>query len=194
MNKINFKGKRIIKKENIKIEPDEVFLNPLTLKIEINEKNEPIYLTSFHFNKENKLINYEKETPKNYINDDKFMLTPPLLIHSNELLKINNIYDINNLIEFIDYNIQTKLFDSLNRIINCWIRENFNELVKNNKILIPLYLKLFRKFNSFKVDDKIINKDIELFMIRWFKIKNPIEFEINLGMDLIKYLSNKYEL
>jgi hypothetical protein len=194
MNKINFKGKRIIKKENIKIEPNEIFLNPLTLKIEENQKNEPIYLTSFHFNKENKLINYEKETPKNYIDDNKFMLTPPLLIHSNELLKIYNINDINNLIKFIDYNIETKLFDSLNRIINCWIRENFNELVKNNKILIPLYLKLFRKFNSFKVDDKIINKDIELFMIKWFKKKNSIEFKINLGMDLIKYLSNKYEL
>jgi hypothetical protein len=171
MNKINFKGKRIIKKENIKIEPNEIFLNPLTLKIEENQKNEPIYLTSFHFNEKNKLINYKKETPKNFIDDNKFMLTPPLLIHFNELLKINNINDINNLIEFIDYNIETKLFDSLNRIINCWIRENFNELIKNNKILIPLYLKLFRKFNSFKVDDKIINKDIELFMIKWFKKK-----------------------
>jgi hypothetical protein len=194
MNKINFNGKRIIKKENFKIEPNQTFLNPLTLKIEENLKNEPIYLTSFYFNEDNKLINYKKETPKNYINENKFMLTPPLLIHSNELLKIYNINDINSLVEFIDYNIETKLFNSLSRIINCWIRENFNELVKSNKILIPLYFKLFKKFYNFKVDDKTINKDIELFIIKWFKKKNSIEFNINLGMDLIKYLSNKYEL
>ena len=193
MNKINFKGNRNIKKENPEIKPEDKFLNPLNLFIETNKLNDPMYVTSYYFDDDKNLTNYTLEKPKKYIDIKKIMLTPPLLINHNELLKIYNIYDTNILIEFIDNNIETKLFDSLNRIINCWIRQNFNQLIKTNKILIPIYFKLFKKFYNFNVDDKNFNKDIELYLIKWFKLKKSTDFFINLGQDLINYLSNKYE-
>jgi len=194
MNKINFKGNRNIKKENLKIEPGDKNLNPLSLNIYENIYNVPVYMTSYYFDNDKKLTNYTSEKPKEFIDMKKIMLTPPLLINHNELLKIYNIYNINILIEFIDDNIETKLFDSLNRIINCWIRQNFNQLIKTNKILIPIYFKLFKKFYNFNIDDNNFNKDIKLYLIKWFKLKKSTDFFLNLGQDLINYLSNKYEL
>lgn len=194
MNKINFKGTRVIKKDSFKKDSDEVFLNPLTLKIEKNDLKNPLYLTKFFFDDNNNLINYKVENPKNQTDASKFMLTPSLLIQSNELIKLYGIIDITTLIEFVDNNIDNIYFDSLNRIINCWIRDNFSQLQKTNKVLINIYIKLFIKFYNFNIDNKSLTKVIELFIIKWFKDKNKNNFFLNLGNDLIKYLSNKYEL
>jgi hypothetical protein len=192
MNKINFKGTRVIKKESLKINADEWFLNPLTLQLERNTQKNPLYLTKFFFDDNNNLINYKVEKPKNQNDASKFMLTPSLLIDTNELLKLYGIIDITTLTEFIDNNIDDSYFRTMNRIINCWIRDNFNQLQKTNKILINIYVKLFTKF--YNINDKTLTNTIDLFIIKWFKNKNKDDFFLNLGDDLIKYLSNKYEL
>jgi hypothetical protein len=192
MNKINFKDTRVIKKESLKIDADEWFLNPLTLELEENISKNPLYLTKFFFDDNNNLINYKVEKPKNQNDASKFMLTPSLLIDSSELLKLYGIIDVTTLTEFIDNNIDNVYFSSINRIINCWIRDNFNQLQKNNKILINIYVKLFTKF--YNINNKTLTNAIDLFIIKWFKNKNKDDFFLNLGGDLIKYLSNKYEL
>jgi len=114
------------------------------------------------------------------------MLTPSLLLPSSELLKIYEVKDIN---DFIKSNLEDNNFSFINRILNCWIRENFNDLKKNNNILINIYYQIFNNI----IDKKIFEKECKIFLNKWFKNKNIDTFFMDLGNDLEKYLSNKYD-
>ena len=178
----NFKGNRIIKNDPMEIKSGDIALDPLTLMIIRNKSNESRFFSRFHFDNQ-ELINTTKDE-KLKLSDDNFMATPPILIPQNEFLKIYNINDINDLIKYIDDNIDN-LFDYNNRIINSFIYSHYKDLIKNNKILTNIYLKLFKNY-------KINKNDIDKFIKNWFK-NNKNTFSINLGNDLENYLSKKYE-
>ena len=183
MNKITLKDNRKIETETKKT----VNLNPLTLDV-YTHTNEDIYITDYFFDKDKNLKFHTKEKINNSNDEKKFMLTPSLLIPSSELLKIYDVDDIN---KFIKNNIDDDNFISMNRVLNSWIRVNFNDLKKNNNILINIYYQLLN--NSFDIDKKIFNKECKIFLNKWFKNKNSDIFFMNLGNDLEKYLSNKYD-
>lgn len=142
--KNNFKGNRILKNDPMIIKPDDIGLNPLTLMLNKNNSDEIAYFSKFHFDKnELSTITFDKNLKLSH--DNNFMATPSILIPQNEFLKIHDIIDIDNLIQYIDNNIDN-LFDYNNRLINCFIRHNYKDLSKNNKILSNIYLKLFKNY------------------------------------------------
>jgi hypothetical protein len=180
MNKIKFKGKRKIQ-NNLEKKPNETYLDPMTLQIRKNISNKKLYITKFFFDDNFDLINYDLNKPKKNIDEKKNMLIPSLIIDYNELLKL---YKVENIIEFIDLNLENKTYNFLNRILNCWIRENLNDLKKNHQILIDIYVNIINKFYKSVNREKIIK-----YLKVWFKKKNDDSFFINLGNDLIKYLN-----
>lgn len=188
MNKIYLKDNRKIKKFSLKVEKDEQVLNPLTLNLYINDKDKDIYITKYFFDKDKNLEFKTNDKIINSYDEKKFMLTPSLLISSSELLKIYEIEDIGN---FIKANLENNNFSFINRILNCWIRENFNDLKKNNQILINIYYQIFN--NIINIDKKIFENECKVFLNKWFKNKNIDSFFMDLGNDLEKYLSNKYD-
>jgi hypothetical protein len=181
--KNNFKGNRILKNDPMEIKPGNLQLNPLTLMLHENDSENIVYFSKFHFNN-NELSTITNDKNLKLSNNNS-MSTPPILIPQNEFLKIHNINNIADLIQYIDDNIDN-LVDYNNRLINCFIRYNYKDLKKNNKILANIYLKLFK---NYKTDIKEINT----FVKNWFKNNNSDYFFLNLGNDLKNYLSNKYE-
>jgi hypothetical protein len=85
-------------------------------------------------------------------------------------------------------------FDSINRVINSWVRKNFDELKKNNDILSNIYFKIFSNYfpEIIPIEPIFIKKTQSYFKI-WFEKKKYNSFNINLGNDLKKFLSNKYD-
>jgi hypothetical protein len=182
MKKNNFTGNRVLKNNLMEIKPGNIGLNPLTLTLFENTSNSVSYFSKFHFDND-KLITITKDKKLQISNNT--MSTPTILIQQNDFLKIHQIHNINDLLEYINNN-SDNLFDYNNRLVNCFIRSNFKDLSKNNKILSNIFLKLFK---NYKIDVKEINK----FIDDWFKNNNGNEFSLNLGNDLENYLSKKYE-
>jgi len=186
MNKYNFKGNRILKNDPIEIKPHDIGLNPLNLSLIKNSSNSTMYFSKFYFNDNaNKLYSTTADEKLKLSNNNNFMELPSILIQQNDFLKIHNINDINDLIQYIDNN-SDNLFDYNNRIINCFIRCNYKILSKNNNILSNIYLKLFKNYN---IDIIQVNK----FIKKWFNNNNSNFFFLNLGNDLKNYLSKQYE-
>jgi len=188
MNKNIYNGNRKIKND---IESSKkLYLDPLTLDFIHKKPNE--YITKFSFNKNMNLIN-TSEIPNNNYND--FMKIPSLLIPYTEILKLYNINNLNDIINYIDFNLETKLCDSINRILNCWIRSNFSYLKKNNKILVDIYYKIFNHyFPDIISDEKIFNKKCLKYFDNWFKEENEKSFFLNLGENLKNFLTDVYVL
>uniref|UniRef100_A0A6C0DA09 Uncharacterized protein n=1 Tax=viral metagenome TaxID=1070528 RepID=A0A6C0DA09_9ZZZZ len=182
-------GVRKINSISNKLIPGNNGLNPISLQIETHKF--PSQFTKYYYDNDNVLKNVAPYNKDNIVNDeDKFMLTPSLLLSSTELLFLYNINDITDLNTYIDENVENSYFDTINRIINCWIRNNFKDLKKNNSVLIPLYFKVFNKFYPKLVFNK---DDCKTFINKWFSNNKDDSFYINLGFDLENYLSNKYE-
>ena len=181
MSKKNYKGNRLLKNNTMEIKPNDIAIDPLTLLITKNPLKKTMYFTKFHFD-DGKLVTSSENKNLQISNDS--MSAPPILISSSEFIKIHNINNINDLIEYINDNDEN--FHYNNRLINCFIRSNYDDLTKNNKILTNIYLKLFK---NFKIDPKHVNNFIEI----WFKNNNANSFFLNLGNDLKNYLSNQYE-
>ena len=179
--KYNYKGNRTIQNDIMVIKPGETKLNPLTLTIEKNESNDKlVYFTKFHiFN--NTLQNISLDKSKKLNNTNKYMVLPPILLPSTDFLLIHNIINVDDLYNYINDNLEFNDYEYNNRIINCFIRDNFNNLVKNNKILVDLYSKLLNINSNNK-------KSVEKFINNWFKNNNSTSFFLNLGHDLEKFL------
>jgi hypothetical protein len=185
MNKkiYNYKGNRILKNDPMEIKPNDIGFNPLITNNIVNNSDVPLYFSKF-FLKNNNLTNVTDD--KSLKLNIEFGATPSIIIPSSEFLVMHDINNINDLIEYIKINIDTNTFDYNNRILNCFIRKNYKELAKNNKILTDIYLSILK-------NNKINKKDIEIFIKKWFKNNNSDNFFLNLGNELENYLSNKYE-
>jgi hypothetical protein len=176
--------KRIIKNEGNTITK---ILNPNTLRYDYDS-----FPSKFNF-KDGMITTHTLESNQISDNIKKYMTTPSVIISYNSLLDIYDIKIIDDLLTFIKNSIkENKNYYFINRILNTWIRANFNDLRKSNKILITIYNTLFDAF--FKNLTNYLNKDTENFIIYWFDKNNIENFNLNLGEDLKKYLIKKYEL
>lgn len=177
------------------VEQGEEFAHPNYLKFLKNNRHSIVYPTNFIV-KDYDLISYDMD-PKNYkkISKEKekeIFLIPPIVLDYKSLLNINYIESIDDLIEFVNKNIKDKKnFDTINRIVNCWIKKNFDNLKKYNKILIDIYYNLFSNYYEHLITENFKNI-CQKFIIVWFKKKKENEFKLNLGNDLIKYFNNKF--
>ena len=176
-------------------EKGERYLHPITLGFNFSNKSKSCG-TKYNLI-ENKNV-YEKkcESNESIANNElvKFMALPYLNLSPEQLIKIYDVEDIEKLIKWIDESVKKNYYyNSINRILNTWIRLNYLELLKNNNFLEDIYFKIYK---SYWKDIKSLDKDIKLsiskYINSWFQKKNFRQFKLNLGNDLKNFLSNKY--
>jgi len=204
---------RYIKQENLTYKNIEIntlpennsTVHPLSLVWIDNKKKEgsninPICLTKFNIDNQNNLsykLNYKCKTDVD--NYKKYLYIPPLGLSSESLLKIYNINSIDGLSSWVIDNLNKLNYFTINRVINCWIKTNFDTLKTYNNFLEKIYLLIFDKFKNEKIYKKTekgdidINKEIKNFIDYWIAKKKPTEFNFDLYGDFIIYLQKKFK-
>ena len=180
-----------IKNIGNKVNKGELFLHPNTLDIFENSNTDETYIcpTKYYMNNDNTLDVYKKNNCKDINNYEsrKFMLYPSTVIISNEILKIYNIVLFDDLFDKIkDLVKDNNTFITINRIINCWIRTNYDDLKNKNKILVSIYKFIFNEYNPrFEINESELGEIIN----NWFKSHTSSNFNLNLGEEIIKNLN-----
>lgn len=176
-----YKGNRTIRNNNVfDIYSNTSNQDSTTLESFENNMN---YLSNFYLqkNKYQDPIEYDAFEKKN-------MLIPNILITYKDYLKY---FNIQNITEFINENIDNYSFNTLNRILNCWIRDNLFELKGNNNILDNIYIILFTKYKYELLNINNIETIIRDHIETWVQKKYYNSFFFDLGTDLEIKLNNK---
>ena len=190
------KKKRFIKSNNkdiIELNPNNKIIHPINLDIIDNVSSKPLCITKYNFdNSTNKVntfynVKYNNDNLNNYNN---FLYIPPIGFSYYDVLNIYNISSSDSLLSFIEDNIDTMPYLSINRVINSWIYKNYNILKNHNKILINIFYKLILKIKYKKIynmDDfkKIIEHHINL----WINKNNLNNYNFNLLEYLLKKIN-----
>jgi hypothetical protein len=180
-----------IKNIGNKINKGEMYLHPNTLWIYENSIIDETQLcpTKYYINNDNILDINKKHNCKdiNSYESRKFMLYPSTVIVNNNILKIYNIVSFDDLFDKVkDLIKENNTFITINRIINCWIRNNYDDLKNKNKILISIYKFIFNEFNpKFEINDSELSELIN----NWFNSHTSSNFNLNLGKEIIKNLN-----
>jgi hypothetical protein len=174
---MNAKSSRNIKCIGSSFDKGEKYLHPITLQTLVNKTEYISCPSELHYD-DNKLVDFKPYTSSDKLSTQeiqKFMALPYLNLDTNYILLNYKIESIDSLLLWVDNMMKAdKPFKYINRIINIWIKINFDSLKENNKILVTLYEKLSSKYmNNQKVDLNNINK--------WFKTKKYDDFSFNLS-------------
>lgn len=178
---------QIIKNIGNKVKNNELYLHPNTLLLN-KVYDEDDYPTKYYL--KNDKIFYDMLSNKYKENNDKslikYMLYPSTVLTYNEILNFHDIISyedlFNKIKELISYD---KPYNSINRILNSWIRLNYKDLKKNNKILINIYMYVYDYYYSLVDIDK---SEVETEIHKWFITHKQSNFELNLGDHIIKSL------
>ncbi len=201
-------NRRIIKDENEKfieyknsmnskditeLAPKTSALHPTALLwVQTINTTNPLCITKFQMdNKKNLTILNEYKCKSNLNNYKKNLYIPPIGLESSDLLNIYSIDSIDSLYEWISDNLQKSKYITVNRIINCWIRVNFDTLKNYNNYLEKICLKIL-EFNSkeqFKDNEIKIRKEVKDFVDYWINKHSASEFNLELIEDLRHYLA-----
>lgn len=172
------------------------YLDPTTLRIGINkDKSCPTKM----FINDNNFFDYSKKCDHNDKATNKdlsnFMSVPYLNLPLEKILLIYEIDNIDELISYVKKNIKEKsYYDNINRVLNAWNKVNFDLLKLNNDFLEEIYFEIKKEYwKEIKVKDDDVKKDIKKYIDSWFIKKNYDDFYFDLGNDLKKYLSKKYD-
>jgi len=195
-------NKRIIKdeieyfksKEIYNLPPSTKMFHPLNLSLIYNpDTTNPLCLTKFQMDKNNNLNILSKYKCNNNVNSYKKNLYIPVIgLESIDLLNMYSIQSIDSLNIFIEENNDKINFITMNRIINSWIRVNFETLKNYNSYLEKIFFKLFENDKAFNdTNETSIKKEIKYFIDYWITKHSVDEFNFNLFDDLIKYLYKK---
>jgi hypothetical protein len=189
--------KRIIKNENetliykninIKpIKPGEYSIHPISLGGFENVTNKTLCLTKYNI-KNNKL-----ELTNNYNcsdnNFNQYMHIPPVGLRSDDILEIYKISSVDELKLWIDNNTN---LSTINRVINCWLRVNYETLKVHNVVLYDIFINLFNKYkNNLDLNKLDLEKEIKYYIEYWIYKTNATNFNFDLYNDMIKYLNKK---
>jgi len=119
----------------------------------------------------------------NHNHNRKYMLYPSVILSSESILQLYEIETIDDLIKTVKNN---KNFYTINRILNVFIKNNLDDLKKNNGIINKIIIDLFNNYYpEFKNNEKKISDYIKL----WFKNQNENDFYFDLFNNIIKFLS-----
>ena len=122
------------------------------------------------------------------------MYIPPITINSETLLNIYNLNNIEDIINYIDNNLNKKIinFYHINRILKCWIRTNFNNLNTYLNVIQKICIKMIYAY--FYIEQNTdIEKDINDYIKYWIKKNNDINiFTLDLFIDIVIYYKKKY--
>ncbi len=173
------KDSRKIKCLGNSVDNEELYLHPITLELSKNVSSKKICPSTFYY-KDGSLFTFINRDDTNLTDKDiqSYMALPYLNLNIENMLKIYNINDIDSFVSNINKMISMKKpFNTINRIINIWIRQNYNELIDNYGILEAIYNKLAKVYFPKK---KINNEDIK----KWFKNNKFDNFHLDLGKHL----------
>ena len=169
---------------------EEKTLHPNDLTI-IKSLDDNKYCPTFHFlfDKKYKIVE-SSEQPK--LEDlKKHMQVPEVSLRKDDLLEIYDITNIDSLKSWIENNNTVLLFDTVNRVLNIWIKENLKSLKNYNNVLIGIIRNILTY--HFKTDLKQIDRELYKYIEYWLKKKSYDDFNFNLIMDFKKFLSKKYD-
>jgi hypothetical protein len=183
---------------------NEYITNPITLELlkEVDE-NEICPITNFYNKNANEIIslstksklsrnyNFNLNYKCNKLSKEEIkqnMLLPNLILSEDNILNMCNINTIEQLIDYINNEIDNKSFDFLNRLVNIWIRIDFDIIKKNNKILFDIYIILFNKFFPKIIIKKEYHDKINKYILNWFNNIKIDDFNLNLARDLKLYI------
>jgi hypothetical protein len=167
------------------VEPNANFLHPITLEMGTNNTNAPICLTKLFLDNNNNMQRFNKY--KCVTNHDEYknvLYIPPIGYNSTDIIRMYEINTIDNLNNFINENLMDEIL--INRILNCWIKSNFDILIKHNNILNEIYNKIIQKYYSDII--KNFNLDKSNFINEWFSQHHKTEFHLDLLSDYISYI------
>jgi hypothetical protein len=183
----NFNPKQFKNKEITTVPKGSKMLHPITGDW-INAKDGPICMTKINLINKNKFTHIipDKDCGNNKELYKQYLLIPPIGFASDIILQLYDINSIDDVLNFIENN---KNFYTANRIVVCWIRNNFDTLKMYNNILEKICIKLSN--NNIK-DNIDINKEAKYFVDYWVAKHTSIEFELDLVNDFINYLAKKY--
>lgn len=188
---------KIISSNIIENDNTQSILNPNNLDLyKTKDDKSIVMLTKYYiFNrdlKDIKVINDNNDTLKKNlkknlkIDNQKYMLTPSVILSSESILQLYEIESIDNLIETITIYIKNnKNFNTINRILNSFIKANLDDLKKNNKIIYTIIIDLINNYYpKFKNNEKKISDYIKT----WFTNKHENDFDFDLFNNIKKFL------
>lgn len=154
-----------------------------------NDENK--YCPTFHFLLDKKSQIVESSDQPKLEDLRKHMQVPEVSLRNSDLLEIYEISNIDSLKFWIENNNSELLFDTINRVLNIWIKENLKSLKNYNNVLIGIIRNILTY--HFKTDLKQIDKELYKYIEYWLKKKSYDDFNFNLIMDFKKFLSKKYD-
>lgn len=188
-NKI-IKSSRKIKTVGNVHDKGEKFLHPILLNIIVPDENNIIPSELFYEKSGEPRLYIKQKNSKKYSKYElqKFMALPYINLNSSSFLTIYNIYNFDDLMDYVNNNINKNIPEkNITRIIEMFIKDNIDELILYNKSLYRLYEPLNDKF--WKLD---FNKEkVIKFIDTYIKKNNIDDFNYNLTESLFEYLSKE---
>jgi hypothetical protein len=187
------KRKIKILSSNIIDNNEEQYIHPSSLSlVQYTQNNNELFTLTKYYILNNKIENIKKINnnlkSKLNIDDTKYMLTPSVILSSESILQLYKIESIDDLTETINNFItNNKNLNTINRILNSYIKTNLDDLKKNNKIIYKIIIDLFdHYFSNLEIND---NKKILDYIKLWFNNKNNNDFNFDLLFDIKKFLN-----
>lgn len=177
------------------IKPGELYLHPVTLELRKNDLKDNFIAIQPYYNPKNNTFEYEYKEKlllnQNKVDLQKFMSLPYLNLDINYMLHLYNINEIDELLLWLDKQINNNAeYNFINRLLNIWIKYNYDNLQKNNDILVSIYNKIGTKYwtkHIKKYDQKELESKIKKFISEWINNIQVDDFFFDLGNDLKKY-------
>ena len=191
MSKTVIKGSRKIRLLDKTYKKGDSFLHPLTLKLVTNTQQDKITPSEFYYDNITKKI----ESTKNNIENldysqyeiQKYMSLPYLNLNYDTIVhffyEIGDIDKLNSIVNLkINNNNPPK---NIIRIINSWIKFNYNDLKKYNNFIYSLFKKINDKYYKLEYN----KDDVTKFIDNWINKKSLEDFEFDIFADLMKFIN-----
>jgi hypothetical protein len=175
----------------ITIQPDETQIDPFTLRFVKNKEKTPMCITNFYI-KDGKLSNtkYNCSVKRSKEEISDIMEIPPFGLDLSSVIDIYQVTYIDQLTEWVINQISAaKPYSNINRVVNAWIKVNYEKVKKYNNGLEKIFILLMK----YSVDSDVLkkfklDKEVKQFIDFYIEKHNGEEFSFNLGEEMIKYL------
>jgi len=185
----------------------------------IKKNNNHLIIPQTHkFNKPNKTKTiYNKVLVNQKKNEIVYLYKIPVVISPKKVLDLYNVDSIDSLIDYMkdtiknnsivyydsfkmkeytsnDANENEIPFDTLNKVFNSWIYENFSILKNHNIILNDLcYIMIRLTISDNFMNEDSLKKNIKDYIKYWFEEKSIDDINFDLINDMNNYFNKKFK-